>query len=204
MEAVEQGSEAVLTHATDDMCAKAFETLLARLRPDLSAPSSIELPTTVGGVFVTWSAPRGLNNHYSLRGCIGTLTPAPIDTSVARYASLAAFYDSRFDPISASEVSKLKVGVSILSCFEEAEDVYDWDIGVHGIVLSVAGYSATYLPEVCAEHSWTKTFCVRNLAKKAGYTGPLHDEDLLSARVTRYQSTKNEMLFEEYMTLIES
>ncbi|PXF46758.1 hypothetical protein BWQ96_03449 [Gracilariopsis chorda] len=192
------------TDATVQMCAKAFETITATLRPGLPSPPDIDLPNSKGGVFVTWSVLRGRDSHYSLRGCIGTLTPAPVHIAVPRYAAQAAFHDSRFDPISASEVSKLKVGVSVLSQFEAAEHVYDWVVGVHGIVLSLAGgYSATYLPEVCAEHGWTKEFCVRSLAEKAGFRGAVDQSVLNSATITRYQSSKIELTFSDYMKLIE-
>lgn len=187
------------------MCAKAFETILARLRPDLPSPQSLQLPDTKGGVFVTWSVKRGRDQHYTLRGCIGTLSPATIHTAIQRYATHAAFNDSRFDPITASELPTLKVGVSILSAFEQVDDVYDWEIGVHGIVLTLFDerYSATYLPEVCSEHGWTKQFCLRSLAEKAGYKGTLDTHALMSASVTRYRSAKVEMEFDDYIKFIE-
>ncbi|KAI0567666.1 AMMECR1 [Gracilaria domingensis] len=192
------------TEATVQMCAKAFETIATQLRPDLPSLPDFDLPNSQGGVFVTWSVPRGRDSHYSLRGCIGTLSPAPLHIAVPRYAAQAAFHDSRFDPISSAELSKLKVGVSVLSQFESAKDVYDWITGVHGIVLYLpGGYSATYLPEVCAEHRWTKEFCLRSLAEKAGFRGLVDESVLNSASVTRYQSSKTELAFDDYMELVE-
>ncbi|CDF32973.1 unnamed protein product [Chondrus crispus] len=187
------------------MCAKAFHTICKVLRPRLPAPQSLDIPTSKGGLFVTWSAPRGSRRNYSLRGCIGTLSRANLDDAVERYASYAAFRDSRFDPIAASEIDELKVGVSVLSGFEKASHVYDWDIGTHGIILELAGgrYSATYLPEVCAEQNWSKETCIRSLAEKAGHRRPMDDAVLEAAVLTRYQSTKAELLFAEYMELIE-
>ncbi|CAN8066629.1 unnamed protein product [Agarophyton chilense] len=193
------------TEATVEMCAKAFETISTQLRPDLPSPPEIKLPSTHGGLFVTWSVPRGRDFHYSLRGCIGTLSPAALPIAIPRYAIQAAFHDSRFDPISAAELLKLKVGVSVLSQFEPAKNVYDWRIGVHGIVLHLpGGYSATYLPEVCGEHGWTKEFCVKSLAEKAGFKGYVDESVLMSASLTRYQSSKIELTFEDYMKRIEA
>ena len=196
-------SSVELTPATSHMCAKAFETLLHRLRPELPGPPSVILPTDKCGLFVTWALKRRRDSNFSLRGCIGTLSPAPIDTSVAKYANHAAFHDTRFDPISVSELPNLKVTVSVLSAFEEANDVYDWEVGVHGIVLSLRNgrYSATYLPEVCAEHGWTKEYCIQSLAEKAGIRERLSAVELSTASVTRYQSTKAEMLYGEYLQL---
>lgn len=203
--ASELDTASALTPATSHMCAKAFETILDRLRPSLPGPPSLILPKEKGGLFVTWTVQRGRDSHYSLRGCIGTLSPAPIDTAIARYANHAAFNDSRFDAIDESELPTLKVAVSVLSAFEQTDDVYDWEVGVHGIVLSLCGgrYSATYLPDVCSEHRWTKEYCVQSLSEKAGFRKPLTDEILDSSTVTRYQSTKAEMDYIDYLKLID-
>lgn len=209
MAAVDAAADApesnILTVATTDMCAKAFHTICKVLRPELPHPKSLHVPSSKGGLFVTWSAPRGSRRNFSLRGCIGTLTRANLDDAVERYASYAAFRDSRFDPIAASEVDDLKVGVSVLSGFEKAAHVYDWDIGTHGIILELSEgrYSATYLPEVCADQKWTKETCIRSLAEKAGFRRPIDENILEAAVLTRYQSTKAELLFAEYKDLIE-
>lgn len=204
MAATDEGEPETLTVATRDMCAKAFHTICTTLRPELPSPPPLQLPTSEGGLFVTWSVPRGRQTHYSLRGCIGTLSRARLDAAVERYASYAAFSDSRFDPIAASELDNLKVGVSVLSGFEKAQTVFDWDVGTHGIILELAGgrYSATYLPEVCRDQGWSKEACVRSLAEKAGYRRPINDAVLEAAVVTRYQSTKAELFFEEYIELV--
>lgn len=121
--------------------------------------------------------------------------------AIDKYATHAAFRDSRFDPISIAQVESLKVGVSVLSEFEEAEDLYDWEIGMHGIILQIGRegeegkwHSATYLPEVCAEQGWSKEVCLTSLAEKAGWRGELE-----GGKITRYQSRKEEMTFGEYL-----
>lgn len=186
--------------STEPLCLRAFEILCSALRPSIPTPPPLDLPSTHAGLFVTWSVPRGRPPHYALRGCIGTLTPAPLDIAVDRYAEHAAFRDSRFDPISETELDGLKVGVSVLWGFEKVSDIYDWDVGIHGIVLELDGgkYSATYLPEVCREQGWTKAVCLRSLADKAGCRG----RGLDGAVVTRYRSTKGEMPFERYLAIV--
>lgn len=193
-----------LTPATKDMCAKAFETLLNRIRPDMLCPSGISVPEAKGGLFVTWSTPTRNKADYSLRGCIGTLTPTSIREGLSRYALHAGLNDPRFPAISSAELRGLKVGVSVLSCFEPARHVYDWEIGTHGIVLSLVNdsLSATYLPEVCCEHGWTKRFCIESLARKAGFHQPLDSHVLKGASVMRYQSSKMELTFEQYCRLL--
>ena len=101
-------------------------------------------------------------------GCIGTLKSAPsVVDAVSRYASHAAFSYPRFDPIRAHELAGLKVGVSVLSQLD-ADDVYDWTVGVHGIILDIddGKLSATYLAEICKDHGWTKQHCIQSLAEK--------------------------------------
>ena len=71
----------------------------------------------------------------------------------------SAFKDSRFNPITIEELSKLHCSVSILTKFEEANDHLDWEIGIHGIRIEFhsdrgSRRTATYLPEVATEQGW--------------------------------------------------
>ena len=64
--------------------------------------------------------------------------------------------DSRFSPITRDELPRLRVAVSILRHFEDAQDYLDWTVGVHGIRIEFhnekgSKRSATYLPEVAPE-----------------------------------------------------
>lgn len=76
----------------------------------------------------------------------------------------SAFKDSRFNPITREELSRLHVSVSILRHFEDGVDYLDWEIGVHGIRIEFHNEkgnkrTATYLPDVATEQgSWT---CIR-------------------------------------------
>jgi uncharacterized protein (TIGR00296 family) len=95
-------------------------------------------------------------DNYSLRGCIGTLSPRPLVTAIGEYALLAALKDRRFDPIRPEELPHLRVGVSLLVNYEPCDHIHDWEVGVHGILINFTvnastEYSATYLPEVAKE-----------------------------------------------------
>lgn len=70
-----------------------------------------------------------------LRGCIGTFEPYPLAQGLAEYASISAFKDRRFSPISQAELSRLECGVSLLTAFEECDDYLDWEVGIHGIYI---------------------------------------------------------------------
>ncbi len=70
-----------------------------------------------------------------LRGCIGTFEPYPLAQGLAEYASISAFKDRRFSPISSAELPRLECGVSLLTGFEDCDDYLDWEVGVHGIYI---------------------------------------------------------------------
>ena len=75
------------------------------------------------------------SSSYELRGCIGSLSPLPVATALTKYALLSALRDQRFAPIHPSEVSLLRVAVSLLVEYEDCQHVYDWQVGIHGIVI---------------------------------------------------------------------
>lgn len=195
-----QEDQPSLQVATHVMCAHAFSTLLTQLKMSPHPSHLPTLPTTSAGVFVTWNICR--NGRKTLRGCIGTLSPISLSTAISKYAILSALRDSRFSPIDANEISSLSVAVSVLSMFERASNVFDWQPGTHGIVLELnrsgERFSATYLPEVCVEQGWTKEECLTSLAAKAGWRSRVTDDLLNQAQLTRFQSSKIDMTWAEY------
>lgn len=96
-------------------------------------------------------------------------------SQIPYYSTVSAFSDHRFDPIVLSEVDKLKCSLSLLHDFEKGSDVYDWEVGKHGIIISFKqnsrDFSATYLPEVATEQKWTKEEAIESLIQKSGYHG---------------------------------
>ena len=126
--------------ATHEMCQYCFNTLIDELLEEFrhqetdflrSLPSSTSCP-----LFVTWEKSFSLlNPEYTLRGCIGTLSPRQLSTSLGEYAKISAFQDSRFNPISLEEIANLRVTVSLLIRFKQCSDCFEWDVGVHGIII---------------------------------------------------------------------
>lgn len=123
--------------ANKDICAYCFKVIIKHLlqnsnEPDTnlldSIPSQAQCP-----VFITWDILH--QSEYRLRGCIGNLSPLPLRPAIGDYAATSAFRDSRFDPINISEVSSLRVGVSLLVQYEECQNCYDWTVGTHGIII---------------------------------------------------------------------
>ena len=79
-----------------------------------------------------------------------------LQSGLREYAITSAFKDSRFNPITRDEFTKLSVSVSILRHFEDAIDYLDWEVGMHGIRIEFINEkgnkrTATYLPEVAPE-----------------------------------------------------
>lgn len=141
---------------------------------------------------------------FELRGCIGTLSPRPI-VEVFDFTRKSAFQDRRFEPLDASELPHLRIGVSLLVAYEDCAHPEDWIVGVHGIILdfSVHGqtYSGTYLPEVAAEQGWKQPEALQSLVRKAGYRGAITPEIRATMKVTRYQSSKAMLTFDEWQRM---
>jgi AmmeMemoRadiSam system protein A len=101
------------------------------------------------GCFVT------LNIGEALRGCIGTLKPhrSLIDT-IEENALNAAFRDPRFAPLTRTEFDRVQIEISVLSVPQplpgrSAEDRLNFvEPRIHGVILSKAWHSATFLPQV--------------------------------------------------------
>ena len=202
-------NEATL-EVSSEMCHYCFEVLLSELVQN--SKSVVELPSFLieleeksisCPLFVTWDKRRG-NTEFDLRGCIGTLSPRPLATALREYALISAFRDGRFNPIEKHEVPHLRVAVSLLVKYEDCEHCFDWEVGIHGIVIKfmykAKHYSATYLPEVAKEQGWTQKQTILSLARKAGYTGKVSNDILKIIQTTRYQSSKDKLTYDDFIS----
>ena len=120
------------------------------------------------GCFVT------LNSNGRLRGCIGNIEPvkslhdAVIDNTVN-----AAFYDPRFQKVSAPELDDITISISVLTKpqpleFDSPEDLLSKLIPFeHGVILKLGPYQSTFLPQVW-EQLPDKISFLEYLAMKAG------------------------------------
>lgn len=123
-------------------------------------------------MFVTWKKHTGDGKDWRLRGCIGTFSARDLVEGLREYALTSAFQDSRFSPLTSTEIPFLSCDVSLLTDFEQAQSVDDWKVGVHGITIDFVAngrsYSATYLPEVAAEQGWSRETTIEELVLKSG------------------------------------
>lgn len=120
------------------------------------------------GTFVT------LKVGGQLRGCIGNLEPvSSIYEGIQRNALNAAFHDSRFTKLTADELEKVHIDISILTrplplIYRDGEDlVTRLRPGVDGVILGLGHYSATFLPQVWEQLPRVEDF-LGHLCRKAG------------------------------------
>merc|ERR550525_1194092 len=118
-------------------------------------------PSFKAPLFVTWlKRRRGERNdvgELELRGCIGCLEPIAFRPGLSEYALRSSLQDRRFPPVQLDEVPALTCKLSILYKFETCAHIYDWQVGIHGVLINFLDlhgrqYSAMYLPEVAREH----------------------------------------------------
>ena len=121
-----------------------------------------------GAVFVT------LKKDGILRGCVGSLEAyQPLLDDILDNSYNAAFKDSRFAKIVKGEMKDVKIEISLLSKRQEIDYYTFNDLKkkvkpkVHGVYLTYAGHSATFLPQVWDELVSHETFFVQ-LSQKAG------------------------------------
>ena len=104
----------------------------------------------------------------NLRGCVGYVEAnASVYRTVIETARAAAFDDTRFWPVTRAELPELLVSLSILTkpAPIRPEQV---EVGVHGLMVSLAGHRGLLLPQVPLEHGWDRTTFLEQTCRKAG------------------------------------
>jgi AmmeMemoRadiSam system protein A len=147
------------------LLAFARETIVRYLATQM-VPLPRNLPARMSfpqGAFVT------LKKDGQLRGCIGHMAEdIALGQTVAAMALEAALHDPRFDPMELSEVSRLEIEISVLTPMKLIASSDEIVIGRDGVLISKAGASAVFLPQVAVENKWSKSEMLDNLCRKAG------------------------------------
>jgi AmmeMemoRadiSam system protein A len=126
------------------------------------------------GVFVTLNRtdPAEIARDGRLRGCIGQPEPTwPLYYGTVQAALDAALRDPRFPAVTAAELPRLAVEVTVLSPRRKIASYRDIRIGTHGVVLQKGGRSALFLPQVAPEQGWSVEQMLSALSEKAGLPG---------------------------------
>ncbi|MBN2432098.1 MAG: AmmeMemoRadiSam system protein A [Acidobacteria bacterium] len=123
------------------------------------------------GAFVT------LNKRHQLRGCIGYVVAVkPLYVAVQEMVINAAVRDPRFPPVTAAELSEIKMEISVLSPLEPCADPNHVTVGRHGLVIQKDGRSGLLLPQVPVEWGWDRTQFLRQVCAKAGLPSEAYKE----------------------------
>ncbi|KAK6628325.1 AMME syndrome candidate protein 1 protein [Polyplax serrata] len=195
--------------AHPEMCYFCFDVLYSHLN-SLEPPKTPNFSNDPYPLFVTWK----IGKDRRLRGCIGTFNAMNLHCGLREYAVTSALKDSRFSPITRDEFPKLYVSVSILRHFEDGADYLDWEVGLHGIRIEFHNEkgnkkTATYLPEVAPEQAnnnkefcmtgWDQIQTIDSLLRKGGFKGSVTPEIRRNIKLTRYQSEKITVSYQDYI-----
>jgi MEMO1 family protein len=125
--------------------------------------SSSEALNQERGAFVT------LKESGELRGCVGyTSAVKPLYMTVRDTATLAALRDSRFQPVSVSELPQLEYEISVLSPLRRVTDIREIKVGQHGLLMKNGDYQGLLLPQVPVEERWDRQRFLDETCAKAG------------------------------------
>jgi MEMO1 family protein len=141
---------------------KSVETAVREHR---SYPTSTSSPALQQdrGAFVT------ITRNGELRGCVGYMSPMePLIDTVRDVAAFAALRDTRFPPVSATELLELQYEVSVLSPLQRVKDVREIRVGQHGLLMKNGNHEGVLLPQVPVEQGWDRNTFLDETAHKAG------------------------------------
>jgi AmmeMemoRadiSam system protein A len=127
---------------------------------DLEAPAGVLGENC--GAFVT------LHKGRRLRGCIGYVEASkPLYETVRECALAAALHDPRFDPVTADELTALRLEISVLSPLREIlpDQI---EPGFHGLMVSLGHRRGLLLPQVAVEWKWDRIRFLEEVCAKAG------------------------------------
>jgi len=122
-----------------------------------------ELITMPMGAFVS------LYKEGKLRGCIGQFQPTnPLYEVLVEMTVASATRDTRFLPVTSSELNDIDIEISVLTPMEKINDVSKIELGKHGIYIIKGNRGGTFLPQVATDTGWTLEeflgYCARDKA----------------------------------------
>lgn len=106
---------------------------------------------TFGGVFVTFWLGK------TLRGCVGTFEITQDIVTTIEEVTQGSLQDPRFaaNPVTAQELQKLTIEISILSDTTLLSDPLTLVLGYHGIIIRKGPKSGCFLPHVATQKEWS-------------------------------------------------
>lgn len=108
-----------------------------------------------------------------LRGCVGqTDSGRSLFANVHHTTLDSALHDPRFQPIVASEITNIRIEVSVLTPMVPLPSAEAIEIGRHGIFVRHQGKSAALLPSMAVGMGWK----ARDLLRAAAHEASLSEE----------------------------
>src|SRR3989338_648307 len=126
----------------------------------------------INGAFVTIHKPEGgglASNSQShkrgeLRGCIGNIIgQKPLFETIRDMAIESATGDPRFEPVTKEELKDIEIEISVLSPLKKIEDMTEFQVGTHGVLVKKGWSQGVFLPQVAEETGWNKEEFLSNL-----------------------------------------
>jgi hypothetical protein len=150
------------------------------------------------GAFVTLN--KYSNNQNPLRGCIGYIEPKfELYDVLHRVSVSAACEDPRFPPVTAEEMEKITIEISILTppeliTVDEPNKYMDEiEIGKHGLIVERGPRRGLLLPQVPVDHgrNWDEKTFLEHTCQKAWLSKDAYKEE--NTKVYKFSA----ILFEE-------
>ncbi|MDO8749089.1 MAG: AmmeMemoRadiSam system protein B [Candidatus Omnitrophota bacterium] len=118
----------------------------------------------INGAFVT------IHKQGKLKGCIGNIIgQKPLFETIRDMAIESATGDPRFEPVTKDELKDIEIEISVLSPLKKIDDVAEFQLGTHGLLIKRGWSQGVFLPQVAEETGWNKEEFLSNLcAHKAG------------------------------------
>lgn len=145
-------------------------SLRQRLTPSDTPPPDLEMSPELmqpAGCFVSL---HEIGTH-KLRGCVGRIDAVKPLWETVYLTAGETLGDPRFtnQRVTAEELSKLTLEISVLSPPREAANVLDFDLLEDGIYLTMGNRAGFFLPQVARETGWSKEQLLDRLcAEKLG------------------------------------
>ena len=140
---------------------QAVEDALAGRPPRLVEPEGVF--ARLAGVFVSFHL------DGELRGCIGHPDGNQmLATVVPQCAVSAATGDPRFDAVSAGELARCVIEISVLGPITAVRDPAEIVVGRDGLIAEQGWRRGLLLPQVAVEHGWDRDAFLERTCAKAG------------------------------------
>lgn len=149
------------------------ELLLDLARVAITAAATGAMPPRLGALSPALTAPGAafvtIHAQGKLRGCIGCLEPrGSLAGTVLQMARAAALDDPRFSPLSAAELDRVSVEISVLGPLVPVSSIDEVEVGRDGLVVDDRDRRGLLLPQVADEHHWDRETFASHTCLKAG------------------------------------